>query len=96
MIVVVAPIVGSRYQEGGIGRLDALKIGDPLILKREPANRYDDYAVLVLNTDREVIGHVSASFSRTVFIALRVKGKDVQATYCGSGCMSIQWPEAMP
>ena len=54
--------------------LDALKVGDTLTLRREPENRFDDNAILVLDGKEQKIGYIPER-DNTVFARLMDAGK---------------------
>ena len=49
--------------------LDALKVGDTLTLRREPENRFDENAILVLDGKEQKIGYIPER-DNTVFARL--------------------------
>ena len=59
-------IAGTSYVDKNL--IDALNADDKLILRREGDNKFDDKAVLVLNTDQKKVGYIpekdNAVFSR--------------------------------
>ena len=58
--------------------LDALKVGDTLTLRREPENRFDDNAILVLDGKEQKIGYIPER-DNTVFARLMDAGKFLTA-----------------
>ncbi|MCR4649889.1 MAG: HIRAN domain-containing protein [Lachnospiraceae bacterium] len=59
--------------------IEKLKEGDKLFFQREPENRYDDNAIMVLNSDKEKIGYVpekdNVIFSRLMDAGKMLTGK---------------------
>jgi hypothetical protein len=47
------PIVGARFRPPSVGLLDALPLGFPLVLRREPSNPHDANAVQVVLADAD-------------------------------------------
>lgn len=58
--------------------LDALKVGDTLTLRREPENRFDENAILVLDGKEQKIGYIPER-DNTVFARLMDAGKFLTA-----------------
>ena len=58
--------------------LDELKVGDGLWLQREPGNRFDERAILVLDDKKRKIGYVPENVN-TVFSNLMDAGKYLTA-----------------
>ena len=59
---------------GDAEALVALKVDDKLLLKREPDNRFDDNAILVLDGKEQKIGYIPER-DNTVFARLMDAGK---------------------
>ena len=57
---------------------DDLKVGDQLILKREPENRFDDKAILVLDAKKRKLGYIPER-DNMVFARLMDAGKYLMA-----------------
>ncbi len=57
---------------------DAMKVGDKLILQREPENRFDENAILVLNEKRGKLGYIPEK-DNIVFARLMDAGKYLTA-----------------
>lgn len=53
---------------------DEIKVGDKLILQREPQNRFDDNAILVLDSKKRKIGYIPEK-DNIVFARLMDAGK---------------------
>ena len=62
--------------------LDEIGKGDKLILQREPDNRFDDNAILVLNKDKKKMGYIPEK-DNSVFARLMDAGKYLYATVEG-------------
>ena len=58
--------------------LDGLRAGDKLILRREPENRFDDRAVLVLDSEKRKTGYIPEK-DNAVFANLMDAGKFLTA-----------------
>ncbi len=56
------PIVGMRFCASA-NMLNSLRVGDIVLFKREPENKYDKYAILALTENGEPIGHVASDWS---------------------------------
>ena len=54
--------------------LKKLQVGDKLIFRRDPNNRFDDKAILVLNKDKEKLGFIPEK-DNTIFARLMDAGK---------------------
>jgi hypothetical protein len=54
--------------------LENIKIGDKLVLRREPDNKYDDMAILVLSTEGAKLGYIPEK-DNPVFARLMDAGK---------------------
>ncbi len=54
--------------------LERIKTGDKVIFQREPDNRYDDKAIMVLNDQKEKLGYVPEK-DNVVFSRLMDAGK---------------------
>lgn len=54
--------------------LEKIKTGDKVVFKREPDNRYDDKAIVVLNEKKEKLGYVPEK-DNVVFSRLMDAGK---------------------
>ena len=54
--------------------LDTIAVGDKLIFRRDPKNRFDENAILVLNTDKQKLGFIPEK-DNTVFARLMDAGK---------------------
>ena len=54
--------------------LEKLQVGDKLLFRRDPNNRFDDKAILVLNKDKEKLGFIPEK-DNTVFARLMDAGK---------------------
>ncbi len=54
--------------------LERIKTGDKVIFQREPDNRYDDKAIMVLNDQKETLGYVPEK-DNVVFSRLMDAGK---------------------
>ena len=54
--------------------ISKLNVGDKVIFQREPDNRYDDKAILILNTLKEKLGYVPEK-DNVVFSRLMDAGK---------------------
>ncbi len=68
--------------------LDELKGGDKLILLREPDNKFDENAVLVLDSKKRKLGYIPEK-DNTVFARLMDSGKYLMAK------VRYIWPEMM-
>lgn len=66
-------IAGTMHLKD-VSVLNKLKTGDRVIFQREPDNRYDDKAILVLNTEKEKLGYVPEK-DNIVFSRLMDAGK---------------------
>lgn len=59
--------------------LERIKTGDKVIFQREPDNRYDDKAIMVLNDQKEKLGYVpekdNVVFSRLMDAGKKLTGK---------------------
>lgn len=59
--------------------LKKIQVGDKVVFMREPDNRYDDKAILVLNTENEKLGYVperdNVVFSRLMDAGKMLTGK---------------------
>ena len=66
-------IAGTMHLKD-VSVLNKLKTGDKVIFQREPDNRYDDKAILVLNTEKEKLGYVPEK-DNIVFSRLMDAGK---------------------
>lgn len=53
---------------------DSMKVGDRLILQREPGNRFDENAILVLNEEKGKLGYIPEK-DNVVFARLMDAGK---------------------
>ncbi len=51
-------VAGIRYRENIDELLKNLKVGDKVILVREPENEYDDLAIMIQNEDKVKLGYV--------------------------------------
>lgn len=51
-------VAGIRYRENINELLNALDVGDGVILAREPENEYDELAIVVQNTEGQKLGYV--------------------------------------
>ena len=51
-------VAGIRYRENIDELLKNLKVGDRVILVREPENEYDDLAIMIQNEDKVKLGYV--------------------------------------
>ena len=54
--------------------LKKLQVGDKLLFRRDPNNRFDDKAILVLNKDKEKLGFIPEK-DNTIFARLMDAGK---------------------
>ena len=66
-------IAGTMHLKD-VSVLNKLKNGDKVIFQREPDNRYDDKAILVLNIEKEKLGYVPEK-DNIVFSRLMDAGK---------------------
>ena len=51
-------VAGIRYRDNIDELLKNLKVGDKVILVREPENEYDDFAIMIQNEDKVKLGYV--------------------------------------
>ena len=51
-------VAGIRYRENIDELIKKMKVGDRVILVREPENEYDDLAIMIQSEDKEKIGYV--------------------------------------
>ena len=66
-------VAGTAYIED-YSVIEELKTGDRLTLKREPGNRFDEKAILVLDAQKRKVGYVPER-DNTVFSRLMDGGK---------------------
>ena len=75
-----ARINGSYYHHGAYEKLEKLKVGDAVVLEREPDNEYDPNAIRILDDDGGMLGYVAAGNGANIIIAqLMDAGEDVRA-----------------
>ena len=66
-------VAGTAYIEDE-SIVDDLKVGDRLTLKREPSNKFDEKAILVLDNQKRKVGYIPEK-DNTVFSRLMDGGK---------------------
>jgi HIRAN domain len=93
--VIETNIVGVTYC-GRQAIVVKLKVGDAVILRREPTNPYDCNAIMVLRTNGEQIGYINRFLAATLASKFDDVGKTVQGvvtslTY-GRSIFSSIWP----
>ena len=69
ILVLKTGIAGKQFHINGAEeqkRLDELKPGDELKLYREPDNKYDEWAIAVYATEKDMIGYVSRYKNETI------------------------------
>jgi hypothetical protein len=93
---LTVPIVGAVFQRGAAKKLNALPLGAPLQLVREPGNPHDPLAVQVWADDAQMLGYVPRTSNVDVAWALD-GGVRVKAVFAGYGldrqpAMQLVWP----
>jgi hypothetical protein len=71
-----ATVVGLHYYHGA----ESLSIGDGVLMRCQPKNRYDSNAVVVLRADGSVIGHIKAQQAAIIAPILNQQHGEVKAT----------------
>lgn len=60
-------IAGTQYHDIANNKdLARLALGDALVLKREPDNRYDEYAIRVVTPSGDMVGYIPKHQNRTI------------------------------
>lgn len=75
-------IAGTTHVTGIAGLVDALNIGDELVLERDPENPWDGNAILVLNARGQKLGFIPRA-ENAVIARLMDGGKRVFAKVMG-------------
>ncbi len=73
LLLLETYVAGTAYIEDE-SIVDDLKVGDRLTLKREPSNKFDEKAILVLDNQKRKVGYIPEK-DNTVFARLMDGGK---------------------
>lgn len=73
LLLLETYVAGTAYIEDE-SIVDDLKVGDRLTLKREPSNKFDEKAILVLDNQKRKVGYIPEK-DNTVFSRLMDGGK---------------------
>ncbi len=83
-------LAGPQFYKGAKARWAALPIAKELLLVREPANKFDKFAVMVFDpTDNLQLGHVPRYLAPRVSEALRSDNDFHVECVKGDNCLSI-------
>lgn len=79
ILLIWVRVAGIRYRENINELLSDLKVGDEVLLVREPENEHDDLAIMIQNEDKEKLGYVPRAnneiLARMMDAGLKLSGK---------------------
>ncbi len=82
-------IAGTMYTEE-VSDLEALATGEELLLRREPDNRFDENAIMVLNSEGAKLGYIPEK-DNVVFARLMDAGKIIKVSVIDSEYLRDYW-----
>lgn len=97
MTTLTAPLVGMRHHEGASEKLETLGFGDPLSLRPEPENPYDENAIQVFTLDGILLGYIAREYASDWAPSFAAEGyvPDATLTFGSEGRprVEIEWTE---